>query len=133
MNGASYVPIQESILQFSVLFLKWYTLFNIRLWKNSFYWEGKRTATCSNKLKDHFTSSQNKRLDHNLEREERSSWINRDKASPREAFGLSIASGFLLDYPTFDTHVPTGIESIGSWRMGKQWEECSKCLYIPEN
>lgn len=54
------------------------------------------------------------------------------RAAPREAFGLSIASGCPFESPTLGTHVPKGIEPIGSWRMGKEPAQCLKYLHIPE-
>lgn len=56
---------------------------------------------------------------------------NKDSAELSEAFDLSIARGRTFVSPIFGTHVPIGNEHIGCWRIGRELEECLKCLHIP--
>lgn len=60
-------------------------------------------------------------------------WTNKFNAALREALGLNIANGRRLGSPILGTHVPNGIEQIGSLSMGNEPEQCLKYLQIPEN
>ena len=112
-------------------FLNWYLLFIFKAFERipSDHFHEKLVQK---KKKQNSETNQNKHLD-NFKTKERSPWTNIDRAAPREAFGLSIASGCPFGSPTLGTHVPKGIEPIGSWRIGKEPDECLKCLHIPEN
>ena len=59
-------------------------------------------------------------------------WTNKFNAERREALGLNIANGWRFDSPILGAHVPTGIEQIGSWRIGNELAECLKYRQIPE-
>lgn len=66
------------------------------------------------------------------EKRGKSPWTNKERAALRGAFGVSIANGCPFDSPIFGTHEPKEREQIGCWRIGKELDECLKCLQIPE-